>query len=169
MMAGGERRQARHEQHQGDADNDKSRHDLVVLHRLAGVRPRCPRVVYGILRALHRYSSLEIPLPAKYWADSTVELPEAIVWGTVAGIVAGPTPQWSANSRMAVRWFGVDQPPKTEGPPSAGMLIASTTSIKVNSTQPAPCHAHHVSRLRRVWYVRTNAHSAPISRMAGAP
>src|SRR6185312_16141297 len=70
MMAGGECRKSRHEQHQGDTDNDKPRHDLVVLHRLAGMWPRCPRVVDGILRALHRYSSLEIPTPDKTWADS---------------------------------------------------------------------------------------------------
>src|SRR4029079_11743508 len=84
MMAGGECGKARHEQHQGDTDNDKPRHDLVVLHRLAGMWPRCPRVVDGILRALHRYSSLGIPTPAKHGLISTVELPDAVVAETVA-------------------------------------------------------------------------------------
>src|SRR6476660_2171377 len=83
MMAGGECRKARHEQHQGDTDNDKPRHDLVVLHRLAGVRPRCPRVVDRILRALHRYSSLGIPTPAKHGLISTVELPDPVVGKTL--------------------------------------------------------------------------------------
>src|SRR5215475_6696036 len=79
MVTGGECRKARHEQHQGDADHDKPRHDLVVLHRLAGMWPRCPRVVDGILRALHRYSSLGIPTPAKHGLTSTVELPGTVV------------------------------------------------------------------------------------------
>src|SRR5258708_34582816 len=83
MVAGGERRKARHEQHQGDADYDEPRHDFVVFHRLAGMRPRCPRVVDGILRALHRYSSLGIPTPAQNGLISTVDLPDAVVRETV--------------------------------------------------------------------------------------
>src|SRR3954471_12269345 len=79
MVAGGECRKARYEQHQGDADHDQPRHDFVVLHRLAGMWPRCPRMVDGILRALHRYSSLGIPTPSQNGLISTVELPDTVV------------------------------------------------------------------------------------------
>jgi len=41
-------------------------------------------VVDGMLRALHRYSSLGIPTPAKHGLISTVELPDAVVAETVA-------------------------------------------------------------------------------------
>jgi uncharacterized protein YjbJ (UPF0337 family) len=83
VVAGGKRREARHEKHQRDADHNEPRHYFVVLHRLAGVRPRCPRVVDRILRALHRYSSLGIPTPAKHGLISTVELPDTVVGETV--------------------------------------------------------------------------------------
>ena len=82
MVTGGKRRQARDEQHQSDADDDEPRHDLVVLHRLAGMRPRRPRVVDRIFRAFHGYSSLGIPMPAVHGLISTVELPGAVVGGT---------------------------------------------------------------------------------------
>src|SRR5260221_4766980 len=96
MVAGGERRKARHEQHQGDADHDEPRHHFVVRHRLAGMRPRCPRVVDGILRALHRYSSLGIPTPAQHGLISTVDLPDCIVGETVTETTAS-TPEFAAR------------------------------------------------------------------------
>src|SRR5215213_994039 len=82
MVAAGECGKARYEQHKGDAEHDQPRHDFVVLHRLAGMWPSCPRVVDGILRALHRYSSLGIPTPSQHGLISTVELPDTVVGET---------------------------------------------------------------------------------------
>jgi hypothetical protein len=229
VVPAGECRQARYEQHEGHTDHDKSRHDFVVLHRFACVRPRCPRVVHRIFRALHRYSSLGIPTPAKHGLTSTVELPEAFVGETdtevtsLVGLVLAvsqhghqmrpavpigalrgdgkadvvrdsgtcrrwpcarrpPCPPPRDGRRRRLGQIGVagttsrspglfdessgtrlvgqrlvaegmppwDYPLNRAGPASAGMLIASISSINANSIQPAPCQAHHVSRLRHV-------------------
>src|SRR5215208_3157961 len=79
MVTRSEGRETTHEQHQGDTDHDQPRHDFVVLHRLAGMRSRRPRMVDRILGAFHRYSSLGIPVPALHGLMSTVELPECVV------------------------------------------------------------------------------------------
>jgi len=120
--------------------------------------PACGRVVLsvvdGILRALHRYSSLGIPTPAQNGLISTVDLPDAVVRETVTetkvtgGRILSPTTPRPSETPVSRGRRG--HPPNTAGPARAGMLIVSTNSISVSRNQPAPCQAHHVSWFRHV-------------------
>ena len=112
MVTGGERRQARDEQHESHPDQNERRHVRGVLHRLASMRSRRPGMVDGILTCVsHGYSSLATPLRVIHGLTATHNYPKrssakrtSLVWRPRKKIRGDSRPRGiNCRSRSVVR------------------------------------------------------------------